>query len=79
MKTTELITVPTFTFNQGEFGETDWEKPIQVSFYNGQIELSQDGEYDDPERITLHPDHFMQLFKEIKKHFPEALEMLNRK
>lgn len=74
----ELITVPTFTFNQGKLGDTEFEKPISVDFYNGSICLRQDGEYDVQENIILHPDFVEKLFKEIKKHLPQAKAMLDR-
>lgn len=74
MKTTELITVPTFTFNQGEFGETDWEKPIQVSFYNGQIELRKTGN-----TMIRKESHFIQIIlcnclKKLKNIFQKHLK-----
>lgn len=72
----KLITVPTFTFRQGQFGDDVFEKPIQVSFYNGAISLTQEGDYDQDEEIILHPDFVNKLFKAIQKNMPEALEAL---
>lgn len=77
---TDLITVPTFTFNQGDpfAGEGNVERPIQVSFYNGSIELKQDGEFDNPETIILNPDCVDKLFRAIKKHRGMANDILNK-
>lgn len=74
----DLITVPTFTFQQGKLGDTDWESPIQVHFYNGSISLEQEGNFDINESIQIHPKHFQRLFKEIKKHLPEAKKHLEK-
>lgn len=76
----ELITVPTFTYNQGSVykGDENTERPITVNYYNGSIELQQEGEYDQPESIIIQPDHIDKLFKEIKKHLPEATLKLNQ-
>jgi len=76
----DLITVPTFTFKQGNIFNADpeVERPITVSYYNGTIELLQDGEYDQPEKILIHPSFLNKLFQEIKKHLPEALECLKK-
>lgn len=76
----ELITVPTFVFNQGDVfnGENNVERPIIVSYYDGTIDLQQEGEYDKPERILITPEYLDKLFKEIKKHQKEAESFLNR-
>lgn len=75
----ELITVPTFTYNQGTHNKNDFEEsPITVSFYNGSINLTQEGEFDIRESINISPKHLDKLFKEIKKHLPEAESWLNR-
>ena len=72
-----LITVPTFTYQQGKhFDDSFKENPIQVSFYNGSIELSQEGGSDENKTVLIHPDHFEPLFKAIKKNMPEALNWL---
>jgi hypothetical protein len=81
-KETKLISVPTFTFNQGDiYGDADWERPINVDFYNGSIVLRQDGEYDIQEEILIHPKYLDAIFRAIKKHKIEAeklLEMRNK-
>ena len=64
-----LITVPTFTFNQ--IGDENLEQPIQVSFYNGTIELSQNDD-----SINILPEKVKELFKEILKHQKEAESIL---
>lgn len=76
----ELVTVPTFTFQQGSVAkaDSDYESPIRVEFYNGSISLRQEGEYDVEEVINIHPKYFEKLFKEIKKHMPDAMGILNR-
>lgn len=76
----ELVTVPTFTFQQGSMAknDSDYESPIRVEFYNGTICLRQWGEYDVEECINVHPKYLEKLFKEIKKHMPNAMTILNR-
>jgi len=76
----ELITVPMFTFNQGDIfsGSENAERPIKVLFYNGSIELQQDGLYDQPEKILISTNFLDKLFKEIKKQLPEAQVFLKR-
>ena len=70
---TELITVPTFTFNQGELGGIDWDYPIQVSYYNNGVELIQEGN-----SVVVDYAHLNNLFKEIKKHLKEAKQILDK-
>lgn len=76
----ELITCPTFEFKQGDIfsGVDNAEKSIHVDFYNGSIQLRQDGEYDQQEKILILPENLDKLFKEIKKHLPDALVMLKK-
>ncbi len=79
-KETKLITVPTFTFNQGDiYVDAENERPIYVDFYNGTICLRQDGEYDVQESINIHPKFFEALVKAIRKHQSEAKEILKMK
>jgi hypothetical protein len=80
MKEPQLITVPTFTFNQGDVFDMDGtaEKPIHVDFYDGVICLRQDGNYDQQEEIIISPKYLAALFKAIMKHKPEAERMLKR-
>lgn len=67
----KLITVPTFTFDQGDVFE-EGEYPIQVSYYrDGIIELSQGGQ-----EFDIREQDLQKLFKEIKKHLPEAKKEL---
>lgn len=73
----ELITVPTFVFNQGDLGDMKFELPIHVDYYNGTIVLRQDGDYDAQETINISPEYLDKLFKEIKKHLPEAKLVLD--
>lgn len=77
---TDLTKVPTFTFRQGKIstGTCD-ESSIQVSYYNGTIELRQEGCFEQDEIITISTKHFDALYKAIKKHLPEAMEWLERK
>lgn len=65
-KKTELITVPTFTFYQ------EGGNPIQVRYYVNCVELEYDGHY-----IDIEYDQLNSLFKEIKKHLPDAQNHLN--
>lgn len=76
----ELITVPTFTFNQGDIfsGEGNAERPIHVDFYSNGIALRQDGEYEHQDNIHIGYEFLEPFFKEIKKHLPEAKKMLDR-
>lgn len=65
----DLITVPTFTFNQGDvFSGEDLqaERPIHVDYFNGSIQLRQDGEFDEQEKILISDAFLDKLFKEIK-------------
>jgi hypothetical protein len=79
-KQTNLISVPTFTFNQGDlFIDTETERPISIDFYNGCITLRQDGEYDQQEQILIHPKFFEALFKAIRKNLPITTELLKYK
>lgn len=74
---TKLITTPTFTFNQGDqFYDSEFERPISVDFYNGNITLRQDREYEQQEEILIHPKYLDALFKAIKKHKVEADKIL---
>lgn len=76
-KQTKLISVPTFTFNQGNlFSDIESERPISVDFYNGSIVLRQDGDYDEQEQILIHPKFFDALVKEIRKHKISAYNIL---
>lgn len=67
-----LITVPTFTFDQGDIFEGA-EYPVQVCYYNGGkdsplIELNQNGH-----SITFTTvNELKQLVKQIQKHLPDA-------
>jgi hypothetical protein len=76
----QLKTVPTFTFKQGDIFKMDSsvERPITVNYYNGSIELEQDGEYDAPEIIQIHPEYIKAFFKEVLKHIPEAEQWLKK-
>jgi hypothetical protein len=59
--------------------DNEVERPISVDFYNGSICLRQDGEYDEQEKINIHPAFLDKLFKEIKKHQKEAEIILAKK
>lgn len=77
---TELTTVPTFIFYQGQLmADTDAEFPIQVTFWDegDSVELKM---LDDSGReITLSTKHMKRLFKEIERHLPEATKKLKSK
>ena len=78
---TDLISVPTFTFYQGDVfnSDIDLERPISIDFYNGSIVLRQEGEFDIPETINIHPAYFERLVKAIRKFKPEAEKLLQIK
>ena len=65
----ELITVPTFTFDQGDVFDLDSgsERPVSVRYYDGSIEMEQNGE-----SIIISPKYAKALFKEVVKHMDEA-------
>jgi hypothetical protein len=73
---TDLITVPTFVFHQGDLGDETFEMPIHVDFYNGTIVLRQKGDYDTLEEIKIAPENLDALFKEIKRHKPSAEQIM---
>lgn len=76
----QLITVPTFTFNQGDmFEDGEFERPVSVDFYNGCICLRQDGDYPIQETIKIHPAFFEKLVKAIRRHKVEADKSLEMK
>lgn len=69
---THLTTVPTFVFANGD------ELPIQVSFYNGSIELSQVEFGADRKRtITLSPQKVTALLNQIRRHQKEAAAVMD--
>lgn len=70
---TELITVPTFTFIQGDVFDGR-ENPIQVLYWNGGelIELRQEG----TNGILINTDCIKKLAKLIMHHLPEATNKL---
>lgn len=71
----ELITVPNFTFEQGDIFEQDIdsERPISVQYYANGITLEQGGN-----EIIISPVYLDKLFREIKKHKPAADELLKK-
>lgn len=75
MKPTELTTVPTFIYEQGEFGDDNFEFPIIVKYWNkGEvIELNQQGN-----GVLIRAEDIMRLAKEIKRHLPEAIKQLSK-
>lgn len=72
----ELITVPTVVFEQGDpfDGGPDIERPIHIRYYHGSICLEQGGN-----EIIILPEHLNKLFNTIKKHLPAANQALNKK
>jgi hypothetical protein len=76
---TELTTVPTFTYRQGKHSDDTFEDgPITVEYYGNSICLKQEGYFESDETITISPKHLNALFMAIKKHYPEALKVLNK-
>lgn len=71
----DLITVPSFVFQQGDPFDQDplSEQFIHVQYYDGTIVLEQEGN-----EVKISPDYFEALFKEIRKHKPEAEKALKR-
>lgn len=76
MAKTGLVTVPTFIFEQGDVftGEGNAEYPIQVCYYNGYIEITQNGN-----SIILLNDKRKNFFREVNGHLPEAKGWHDRK
>lgn len=72
-----LTTVPTFNFNQLDEDGCAIEGPIQVSYYNGSIEIKMVDET--CSAVVVHPDNVKALFKEIMKHMPEAQHYLTKR
>lgn len=72
MSQTRLSRLPHFTFYQDEY-EGVHEDPINVTYYNGSIELEQNGN-----EILIEPNHLKSLMKSVIKNFPEALAMLEK-
>lgn len=66
---TELLNVPNFVFYQ-----KDNEQAIQVNYYNGSIEFKQGND-----KILIEPDQLDEFFKAVKKHRPEAEELLDKR
>ena len=69
-----LKTAPHIVVEQGEFGESDWESPIDVVYYSNCISLEQDGN-----EINLRYENVKELFKTIQKFTPEALNELKKR
>ncbi len=72
MSTTILSRLPHFTFYQDEVQE-EGEAPINVTYYNGSIELEQNGD-----SILLQPDHVRSLLRAILKNKANAEAMLEK-
>jgi len=68
-----LITVPNFVFQQ-QSDDGAGEQPIWVQYYNGTISLEQDDN-----TVNILPETMDKLFKEIKKHLPEAEHWLKKR
>lgn len=80
MNKTELITVPTFIFNQGELlTDNDSEFPIQVTYWNdGEMVELKTLNYTN-ESIIIRTKDLKSLFKEIERHLSEATNKLKGK
>lgn len=64
----QLRTVPTFNFSQGELGEDNFEFPITVSYYSDNIvELEQEGE-----TVVIRVENLQRLTTMIKKYHAEV-------
>lgn len=69
----DLITVPTFTFKQGDPFEGG-EYPIQVLYWNDDmVELNQKGN-----EVLIRAEYLRKLVKEIERHLPEAKKKLSK-
>jgi len=63
-----LKTNPTFKYEQGIFGDENWEPQIEINYYGYDlIGLEQEGV-----EINIRFEHVMKLAKEIVKHKAEA-------
>ena len=69
-----LKTAPHIVVEQGEFGDSDWESPIDVVFYNNTISLEQEGN-----EINLRYSFVKELFKTIQKFQEEALQEIKKR
>lgn len=72
MSATILSRLPHFTFYQDEIEEVS-EPPINVTYFNGAIELEQNGN-----EIMLNPDHVRSLLRTILKNRADAEAMLEK-
>ena len=69
-KKTHLVTVPSFIFDQ--IDDDTFETSIQVAFYRGSLEFTQNGN-----EILLDDKLVRKFFNEILKHQTEAEKYLN--
>jgi len=72
---TTLITVPTAQIKQGELiEENDAEFPITAVYYEGGVELKQDGRGS----IYISYKHLKCVCKEIQRHIPQLEKFYNK-
>jgi hypothetical protein len=79
MHKTDLTTLPSFIYYQGELlSDTDAEFPIQITYYQDEIiglqMLDQSGR-----EIVIRARDLKSLFKEIERHLLEAQKKLKGK
>jgi hypothetical protein len=78
----ELITVPTFTFHQGDpfLNDGTAEREIRVEYYQDDaISIRQDDPSDNTyQEIIIKEAYLKKLFKAIEKNFPEARKALKK-
>ena len=71
MSVTNLSTLPHITVYQDDM-EDSQERPINVTWYNGSIELEQGGQ-----TILIEPNHLNKLFNAIKRNNEAAMNKLD--
>lgn len=71
----DLITVPTFTFKQGDFYDEGFERPIQVLYLNSGSII---GLKQDDQTILVKVELLNKLVRAIKANLPEAKKALSR-
>ena len=69
-----LKTAPHIVVEQGEFGDDNWESPIDVVFYTRCISLEQDGN-----EINVGYQYLNRLFSTAKRFQEEALQEIKKR
>lgn len=73
MNEPDLNTTPSFVYEQLDEGEATIERAIEVIYWNGSIELRQDGRY-----VLIQNDDIKKLFRLVLKHLPDAIRIMDK-